>query len=104
MQSPKTPQPVPGATVVLVPTERERVDQLTYYKTASTDQSGSFTIKNVAPGEYKAYAWDDVESGAYYDPGFVKQVESKGEPVSLRESAKLTLQLTSIPPDGASSR
>src|SRR5712691_3323200 len=104
VQSPKTQQPVPGATVVLVPIERERVDQLTYYKTASTDQSGSFTIKNVAPGEYKAYAWDDVESGAYYDPGFVKQFESKGKPVSLRESAKLTLQLTSIPLDGASSR
>ncbi|HXP87350.1 MAG TPA: carboxypeptidase-like regulatory domain-containing protein [Bryobacteraceae bacterium] len=103
VQNPKTQQPMPGATVVLIPTERERNGQQTYYKTATTDQSGSFTLKSIVPGEYKAYAWEDIETGAYFDPDFMKAVEGKGEAVSVRESSQLNLQLTMIPSDSAPS-
>jgi hypothetical protein len=103
VQNPKTQQPMPGATVVLIPTERERIDQQPYYKTATTDQSGTFTLKTVIPGEYKAYAWDDIEPGAYFDPDFMKAFEGKAEPVSVRESSQLNLQLTLLPADSAQS-
>jgi hypothetical protein len=103
VQNPKTQQPMPGASVVLIPTERERTDQQTFYKTATTDQSGSFTLKSIVPGEYKAYAWDDIEPGAYFDPEFMKAFEGKGEAVSVKESTQLNLQLTLLSSDSAQS-
>src|SRR4051812_19126342 len=55
-------QPSVGATVVLVPQEKERRDQMSYYKNVTTDQHGRFTVKNLDPGEYKVFAWEDVEA------------------------------------------
>jgi protocatechuate 3,4-dioxygenase beta subunit len=90
-------QPAPGATVVLIPQEVERRDQMSYYKTATSDQYGRFTAKNLDPGEYKVYAWEDMEFGAYMDPELVKPVESFGEAMTLRENGKERLQLKLIP-------
>ena len=95
-------QPAVGATVVLVPQEKERLDQMSYYKTVTTDQYGRFTIKSIDPGEYKVFAWEDVESGAYMDPEFVKPVENQGASVTIRESSRESLQLKLIPAEAAS--
>jgi hypothetical protein len=90
--------------VVLIPTERNRLDQQTYYKTTTTDQSGSFTIKSITPGEYKAYGWESIDTGAYMDPDFVKPFESKAEAVSVREKSRLNVQLTLIPAEAPNGR
>jgi hypothetical protein len=56
---PRIHQPKPNGlqihvgTVILVPQEKERLDQIAYYGTVTTDQHGRFTIKVVDPGEYK---------------------------------------------------
>ena len=99
VQNSNTGQPAPGATVVLIPQEKERQQKYTYYKTATTDQNGGYTLKSLTPGEYKAFAWEDMEPGAYMDPDFMKPLESKGEPVTVRESDQKTLSLTMIPAD-----
>jgi hypothetical protein len=96
VQNSDTRQPAPGATVVLIPEEKERRDEQSYYKIATTDQSGSFTLKGLVPGTYKAYAWEDIEAGAYLDPDFVKAFESSGSAVSVEESGQLSLLLTLI--------
>ena len=96
VQNSKTQQPAPGATVVLIPQEKERRDQQSYYKTTTTDQAGSFTVKGLVPGTYKAFAWEDIEPSAYLDPDFVKPFESSGESVAVEESGQLSLQLTLI--------
>ena len=57
---------------------------------------GSFALKSVAPGEYKLYAWDEIEDGAYMDPEFMKPFESKGESVSVKEGSQLSEQLALI--------
>jgi protocatechuate 3,4-dioxygenase beta subunit len=97
VQDPTTQQPAAGVTVVLVPQEKERREVSLFYRTASTDQNGNFTMARVNPGEYKVYAWDDVENGAWFDPDFLKPVESKGSPVSVREGSPVSVQLTMIP-------
>jgi protocatechuate 3,4-dioxygenase beta subunit len=94
--------PAAGATVVMVPQEKERLDQMSYYKTVTTDQYGRFTVKSVDPGEYKVFAWEDVESGAYMDPEFVKPVEGQAASVTIRESSRESLQLKLIPAEAAS--
>jgi hypothetical protein len=96
VQNPDTEQPAPFSVVVLVPQEKERRDQGWYYKTVRADRFGSFTLKGVAPGEYKLYAWDEIEDGAYMDPEFMKPFQSKGESVSVKEGSQLSEQLTLI--------
>jgi len=89
-----------GATVTLIPDASHQ--SLTWlYKTASTDQNGRFTVKGVRPGEYKIYAWEEVEQGAYMDPDFVKPHESAGEKVSVKDSGQATVQLKAIPAENS---
>jgi hypothetical protein len=85
--------------VVRVPQEKERRDRAEYYKTTTRDQNGNYTLKGLVPGEYKAYAWEDIEPGAYMGSDFLKPVESKAESVTVRESDQKTVALTMIPAD-----
>ena len=57
-------------------------------------------MSGVPPGEYKAYAWEDMEVGAYMDLDAIKPVEGKGESITLREGDQKTLTLKLIPVDG----
>jgi 5-hydroxyisourate hydrolase-like protein (transthyretin family) len=93
----ETGQPAVAVTVLLVPQEKERLNQSLFYSYASTDQNGNFTFNRVMPGEYKAYAWEDVEYGKWYEPDFMKAYESKGEAVSAKENSPVTLKLNMIP-------
>ena len=89
-------QTVSAARVVLVPDEPRRA-QSRFYRDASTDQYGRFTIKGIAPGGYKLFAWEDVEDGAYESPDFLKPFEGLGEPKSIREGSRESAQLKLIP-------
>jgi len=92
-------EPSIGVKVTLIPDGSPRSP--TRYKTAGTDQNGNFIIKGVAPGEYKIYAWEDIEEGAYQDPEFMKPHESDGQAVSIKEKAQETVQLKVIPAESA---
>jgi len=84
-----------GATVALIPEDRFRRTQFQFVKTATSDQHGRFSLKNVDPGEYRIYAWEDIENGAWLDPDITKPVESKSKRLSLkpkdRESVEVPL-------------
>ena len=88
-------QPFPGAQVVLIP-ERNR-DSADLYKTAVSDQTGRFTLKGIAPGEYKLYAWETLENNAYFDPDLQRRSASAGKSIEVSESAKLSVSLQVIP-------
>ncbi len=88
-------RPVSGVTVVLVPeSERRMIPHL--FKATTADQYGRFSIKGIAPGEYKAFAWDKAESGAYQDPEFMRRYESEGKPVTVGEGGRFSVQLSLI--------
>jgi len=89
-------QPSTGATVVLVPDETRRT-QLRLYKDVTTDQYGRFTIKGIAPGSYKLFAWEEIEEGAYQNPDFLKTFEALGEQRTMREGGHESAQLKLIP-------
>jgi 5-hydroxyisourate hydrolase-like protein (transthyretin family) len=86
-------QPATGAAVVLVP---ERRSQWRLYRENTTDQYGRFHIKGIAPGEYKLFAWEDVETGAYEDPEFLNGFEGLGESVTIRQGGHESKELTLI--------
>jgi hypothetical protein len=89
-------KPAINATVALVPESGKR-DKTYLFKNATADQSGRFTLRGVAPGEYKLFAWEEVEPGAWQDPEFLKTQDKKGEPVSVSENGRSSAQLTLIP-------
>jgi hypothetical protein len=88
--------PVPNTTVVAVPdaSDRHRTDR---YKSVSSDASGRFQIRGLAPGSYSLFAWEDVEEGAWQDPDFLRPYESRGASVRVRDGSDETVQLTVIP-------
>jgi hypothetical protein len=81
--------------VVLIPDgNRDRID---LYKTATTDQVGHFTLRGVAPGDFKLFAWESLEPNAYFDPDVVRGAEPSAKAVRVNESSKLSVNLTVIP-------
>jgi hypothetical protein len=88
----KSDQPGLGATVVLVPEPKLRA-RSDLFKTATTDQYGNFEFASVAPGEYKVFAWDDVEPGIWNDPEFLKEYEKKGEAVTVSSKGHETVKV-----------
>ena len=88
-------KPVPGATVVLVPEpkKRERYDAFTQL---TTDQYGRYALKTVEPGEYKLFAWEDMESEEYLDPEFLKPVEARGSAITIHEGSHESADLQLI--------
>jgi protocatechuate 3,4-dioxygenase beta subunit len=88
-------QPAPGSVVTLIP---DPADSKLYYryKVTTTDQNGQFVLKGLSPGEYRLYAWEDLETGNQYDPDFMKPLEGLGTKVTVEENGKQALNLTQI--------
>ena len=99
-----TGRPPPDATVVMLPKEKERLPIPAFYLQAATDQYGRFTFKNVVPGEYQVYAWEDVESSAWLDPDFMKPLAGKGASVTVGEGAQAVVQVNLIPADSGNEK
>jgi hypothetical protein len=81
-----------GATVALVPEVRHR-ERRELFKTTTTDQYGRFTLRGIPPGEYKLFAWQEIEPGAYQDPDFLRLYEDKGDTVRVKEGDRLAAEL-----------
>jgi hypothetical protein len=88
---------VPNVQTVLIP-DRSR-DRNDLYKTSTTDASGHFTLRGIAPGDYHLFAWEAIDPFAYFDPDVMKLYESKGKPVHIAESAKENADIRMIPAD-----
>jgi hypothetical protein len=69
-------RPIGDAVVVLVPQGARRQNRSLYPRTVA-DSEGRFTIRSIAPGEYKAYAWEHDPSESYYfQPESLSLIES----------------------------
>jgi hypothetical protein len=89
-------QPVPGASVVLVPDGKDR-GQPSLYQLGITDPFGRFALRNVVPGDYTVFAWEQIDRGAYFDPEFLGQYEDRGKAIHVEEGGHVTLTLEPIP-------
>jgi hypothetical protein len=78
-------QPMAGVLVVLAPNEGR--DRPELFKTAMTDENGHFRISDVAPRDYKLFAWEDLGEPSYFDPEFLKRFEPQGRTVHVSESS-----------------
>jgi hypothetical protein len=64
------------------------------YKAAATDAGGRFVIPNLPPGDYKAFAWTDIDKSALMDQDFMRLHEDSGVRVRIGEGERPSLQLT----------
>jgi hypothetical protein len=65
----------------------------------TSDQNGRFAIRAIPPGDYKLFAWEDLEPNAYYDSDFVRKYETLGTPIQISENMKQTVEIKIIPAD-----
>jgi len=89
-------EPAVGTTVALVPREKERRPVARFYHTVTSDATGRFAFRNLAPGQYLVFAWQDVESGAWFDPDFLRPLENSAQPVNVREGGQEDVKVSLI--------
>jgi 5-hydroxyisourate hydrolase-like protein (transthyretin family) len=77
-------QPASGVRVVLVPEPRLRPHGR-LFKAATADRDGRVSLTGIAPGDYKLFAFEDVEEEAYRDPEYLRAYEDRGEKISFSE-------------------
>jgi hypothetical protein len=87
---------VAGATVVLIP-EVGRRDNRALYVLASSDAAGRFTLRGVAPGDYKVFAWESIPAFAHVNAAFMAKHEDRGKVVHVGQSGTVSADLTIIP-------
>ena len=87
--------PLAAAQIVLVPEGqfRRRQDR---YLLAGTDAAGHFEIGVIPPGNYTAFAFEEIEPGAYYDPEFSRRFAGIGLPVRAEQNGRSTIELKVI--------
>jgi protocatechuate 3,4-dioxygenase beta subunit len=90
-------EPVPSAVLVLMPNENQgfRQDML---RVAVADQSGRFTFPQIVPGDYRLFAWDDLEMDAWLDPEFLKAFESRSVPLHVVEASEIQVEIPTLRP------
>jgi hypothetical protein len=70
-----------------------------FIRSLRTDQNGSFKLANLAPGDYRVIAWEQVEPGMANDPDFRSKFESKATAVKLQENSRETVEPKLLPFD-----
>jgi 5-hydroxyisourate hydrolase-like protein (transthyretin family) len=88
--------PVSAVTVVLVP-DAQQQKRYDVYRSATTDSSGRIHLDGVVPGDYKVYAWEDVEANAWTDPEYMRGYEGRGTSVRIDESGRASVEVKVIP-------
>jgi hypothetical protein len=87
--------PAAGAQIILIPEERFRKRQ-DRYLFSSTDKAGHFEVAAIPPGAYTAFAFEEIEPGAWYDPDFNRRFSGSGMPFRAEASTRATLELKMI--------
>lgn len=79
-------QPFAGATVVIAAEKAKAI-------TVRTDQSGRFSAGGLAPGDYRLWAFDDIDAGAWDDPEYMKPHDAQAGRVTVKDNDHQTAQL-----------
>jgi hypothetical protein len=89
--------PVPAVTVALVPASAAQEKRYGIYRSATSDSSGRIRLDNVVPGDYKLYAWEAVENGAWTDPNFMRAFQNNGTAIRVTEGGRAAVDVRVIP-------
>ena len=86
-------KPAGGTTVLLAPADPAQRTAQRLYKKADTGHDGKFILKGIPPGNYRLYAWQEVEPGIWFETGFLAPFEMQATAVSLEAGDNKTIGL-----------
>jgi Carboxypeptidase regulatory-like domain len=89
-------EPAIRVSVVLIP-EPVLLHRTDLYRSAQTDASGRYQLNDIPPADYKLFAWEDVEPGAWQDPAFMRGYEDRGKFVRVTEGSTHAVDVVLIP-------
>jgi len=87
------------ATVVLAPAAPELRSSRNFYRVTNTSEHGLFVLRNVPPGTYKLFAFQEIEPFEWLDPELQRTVEGVAELITVGPGESLQRDLTAIPPE-----
>jgi Carboxypeptidase regulatory-like domain len=86
--------PMPSATAILFPDDQSLwVEDLRTIRTARVDQSGTFTVKALRPGDYLAVAVPGVQNNQWNDPEFLETLRDQAQRFTVAEGESKTVNL-----------
>jgi hypothetical protein len=88
--------PAAGAKVVLVPDAARRQHFDLFHSQTSTEL-GEVGFSVLPPGDYIAFAWQNVEDGAWWDPAFLQKYDGLGKSVHITAGATQNIELRTLP-------
>ena len=87
-------EPVIGAVVTLFANSpSDRLYRTDMYKVTSTDTAGRFQLQGLRPGDYRVFAWENIEKGTWIDSTFLRQHEERGATIRIEEGQAQTANL-----------
>ena len=72
-----------------------------FYYDATTDDSGKFELKDIAPGKYKIFALEKLAPAEFKTPEAASQLDPLGDEIVLAEGATLEVHPKLIPVERA---
>ena len=84
-----------GIFITVAPRE-EYEGRRDLFKQSTTDQSGHFHLQDIAPGDYKVFAWEEFDWMTMQSPEVRKVFESKAVSVTVGANGRESIQLKSI--------
>jgi hypothetical protein len=70
-----------------------------FVATAGANETGHIALNDVPPGDYLAFAWEEVEDGVWFDADFVKAAQDHAikVQVGLKANEEILLKLLPAP-------
>jgi hypothetical protein len=62
----------------------------------TTDDQGSFVFRDIPPGKYRLFAWEEGFTGAPLDPEFRRKFENQSVAVAVEANSRKTVSLKAI--------
>ena len=90
-----TGKAVSNATVVVIPPDARR-DNRALYKTGTSDATGKFVVRGIAPGGYKVFAFQGIAGGEFYNSRFLSKYEFRGKSINVAQGSTVNESLTVI--------
>jgi hypothetical protein len=88
---------IPSLTVTLFAEALStRIVRTDMYKVTSTDGKGRFEIQGLPPGDYKIFAWEGIERGAWLDATFTAPFETLGKVIHVEEGKIENVELSAV--------
>ena len=89
-------EPAAQVLVSVVPDDEHQSRVDLFYQLAS-DQNGKFDYHDIAPGEYKVFAWESMDAEMLLSAEFRKAFESRAAAVTISPGGNASVQIKMIP-------